>query len=89
MYGQLGRRPGGHDQRARVRCWPGRPGICYATVSMVTNFGAGISPNPLTHEEVLEVMAANGENLKKLLVRHPAADSRAGRGCACGQTTRP
>lgn len=59
-------------------------GLCYATVSMVTNFGAGISPTALTHEEVLEVMAANSENLKKLLFttlkQIPAA-----RGCACGR----
>ncbi|MBM7854385.1 5'-methylthioadenosine phosphorylase [Desulfohalotomaculum tongense] len=41
-------------------------GICYATVCMVTNFGAGISENPLTHEEVLEVMNKNAENLRKL-----------------------
>ena len=34
---------------------------------MVTNYGAGISPTSLTHDEVLEVMAANSENLKKLL----------------------
>lgn len=57
-------------------------GLCYATVSMVTNFGAGISPNPLTHEEVLEVMAANGENLKKLLfttLKQIASE----RGCTC------
>lgn len=43
-------------------------GICYATVSMVTNFAAGISPTNLTHEEVLEVMAANSDNLKRLVM---------------------
>ncbi|MBP2644776.1 MAG: S-methyl-5-thioinosine phosphorylase [Firmicutes bacterium] len=42
--------------------------ICYATVSMVTNFAAGISPHPLTHSEVLETMAANTENIKKLIM---------------------
>lgn len=42
--------------------------MCYATVSMVTNFAAGISPTPLTHSEVLETMAANTENLKKLVM---------------------
>ncbi|MTI79853.1 MAG: S-methyl-5'-thioadenosine phosphorylase [Firmicutes bacterium] len=41
-------------------------GICYATVCMVTNFGAGISETNLTHEEVLEVMDKNAENLRKL-----------------------
>ena len=42
--------------------------ICYATVSMVTNFAAGISPQPLTHQEVVEAMAANSENIKKLIL---------------------
>lgn len=42
--------------------------MCYATVSMVTNFAAGISLTPLTHAEVLETMAANTENLKKLVM---------------------
>lgn len=59
-------------------------GICYATVSMVTNFAAGISPTNLTHEEVLEVMAANSENLKELvmgtLTRIPVV-----RACHCGE----
>ncbi|MFZ5816678.1 MAG: S-methyl-5'-thioadenosine phosphorylase [Bacillota bacterium] len=59
-------------------------GLCYATVSMVTNFAAGISPTNLTHEEVLEVMAANSENLKKLvmatLTRIPVE-----RTCHCAQ----
>lgn len=63
-------------------------GICYGTVSMVTNYGAGISPQPLTHEEVLEVMAANAENLIALamlcLEQMPAE-----RGCHCGRHQSP
>jgi 5'-methylthioadenosine phosphorylase len=43
-------------------------GLSYATVCMVTNFAAGISPIELTHEEVLEVMAKNKENLTNLLM---------------------
>ncbi|QGG48126.1 S-methyl-5'-thioadenosine phosphorylase [Heliorestis convoluta] len=43
--------------------------ICYATVAMVTNYGAGISPQPLTHMEVLEAMDANKENIKKLAMK--------------------
>lgn len=42
--------------------------ICYATVSMVTNFAAGISQEPLTHSEVLEAMRANTDNFKKLII---------------------
>jgi 5'-methylthioadenosine phosphorylase len=42
--------------------------MCYATISMVTNFAAGISPQPLTHHEVLETMQANTENIKQLIL---------------------
>ena len=56
--------------------------MCYVTVSMVTNFAAGISPQPLTHREVLETMHANVENIKRLAMAaigaiDPDAD------CAC------
>lgn len=33
--------------------------MCYVTVSMVTNLGAGLSKENLTHEEVLTVMSEN------------------------------
>lgn len=42
--------------------------ICYATISMVTNFAAGISHQMLTHAEVLEMMAAQSEKIKKLIM---------------------
>lgn len=42
--------------------------MCYATVSMVTNFAAGISPQPLTHGEVLDAMRTNLENFKTLVM---------------------
>lgn len=42
--------------------------MCYATVSMVTNFAAGISQQSLTHSEVLETMAGNADNIKKLIM---------------------
>lgn len=60
-------------------------GLCYATVSMVTNFGAGISPTPLTHEEVLEVMAQNSENLKRFVMGTLPNLPRE-RGCTCGRS---
>ena len=44
-------------------------GICYATVSMVTNFAAGISAGPLSHEEVLEIMRENTDHLRTLLMK--------------------
>lgn len=48
-------------------------GICYATMCMVTNMGAGISENPLTHEEVVEIMAANTEHVRRLALGTIAA----------------
>lgn len=42
--------------------------MCYATVSMVTNYAAGISPQPLTHSEVIDTMRANKENIKQLIL---------------------
>lgn len=42
-------------------------GLCYATLALPTNFAAGISPVPLTHEEVLEEMEKGNTHLNKLL----------------------
>ena len=42
--------------------------MCYATISMVTNFAAGISPSKLTHREVLDTMAQSSENIKNLIM---------------------
>ncbi len=44
-------------------------GLCYTTIAMITNFGAGISTTPLTHEEVVEVMNANVHRLRDVLLR--------------------
>lgn len=43
-------------------------GICYATVAMVTNFAAGISVRRLSHQEVVEVMSENLDNIRKLIL---------------------
>ncbi|MDD6398444.1 MAG: S-methyl-5'-thioadenosine phosphorylase [Anaerovibrio sp.] len=42
--------------------------MCYATISMVTNMAAGISPTKLTHQEVMDAMAANSSNFRKLIM---------------------
>jgi 5'-methylthioadenosine phosphorylase len=57
--------------------------ICYATVSMVTNYAAGISPTHLTHSEVVETMAANGENIKKLIMKAIALIDLSDTNCSC------
>lgn len=57
--------------------------MCYATISMVTNFAAGISSTPLTHAEVLETMEANTDNLKQLVMK--AIDlMNTKQSCLCG-----
>lgn len=43
--------------------------ICYSTISMVTNYAAGISTLPLTHGEVLDTMRDNSENIKTLIMK--------------------
>jgi 5'-methylthioadenosine phosphorylase len=40
--------------------------LCYATVCMVTNYAAGISETPLTHEEVIAVMQQNVDKIRRL-----------------------
>ena len=62
--------------------------ICYATISMVTNFAAGISPTALTHKEVVDCMNQNIDSFRRIITilsgsydpdtdcacRHAAAD---------------
>ncbi|WP_366921628.1 S-methyl-5'-thioadenosine phosphorylase [Metallumcola ferriviriculae] len=43
--------------------------ICYGAVAVVTNSAAGISDTELTHQEVLDTMAANQAKLKRLLAK--------------------
>lgn len=63
-------------------------GMCYATIAMVTNYAAGVSPTHLTHEEVLEVMAENSATIKSLLLA--AIPLIAGNGdCQCHGTAGP
>ena len=42
--------------------------MCYATTSMVTNMAAGISETKLTHQEVMDAMAANSGNFRRLIM---------------------
>lgn len=56
--------------------------ICYATVTMVTNYAAGLQANRLTHEEVVEMMRTNTENLRRLIM-HTIAAIDPERTCIC------
>lgn len=59
-------------------------GMCYATIAMVTNFAAGISPNKLSHREVVDVMAENAEKLRGLIMQ-AVSDLEDHRICSCHQ----
>ncbi|MDD3652850.1 MAG: S-methyl-5'-thioadenosine phosphorylase [Desulfotomaculaceae bacterium] len=62
--------------------------MCYATIAMVTNYAAGISPTNLTHQEVLDTMAQNSENIRKLVMQAVAwLDPE--RTCACHHALDP
>lgn len=45
-------------------------GICYANLSTVTNWGAGISLSPLSHAEVVQIMALNKNKLRELITNY-------------------
>jgi 5'-methylthioadenosine phosphorylase len=64
-------------------------GMCYALVAMVTNYAAGMTRQPLTHGEVVEVMQDNGRKLRTLIWRGLgmlAGEEGPGGGatCSCG-----
>jgi 5'-methylthioadenosine phosphorylase len=43
--------------------------ICYASIAVITNFAAGVSPSKIAHEEVIEIMNEKNAVLKNLLRR--------------------
>ncbi len=43
--------------------------LCYANISYVTNYAAGISKHNLTHQEVLDATAENFENLQSVIFK--------------------
>lgn len=63
-------------------------GLCYAAMAMVTNMAAGIAEGPLTHNEVVEIMAQNTEAVRRLaletIVRSPSDSA-----CSCRHVERP
>lgn len=42
-------------------------GLCYATLAVVTNFAAGISPRLLSHQEVMEMMGRCQAALRRII----------------------
>lgn len=57
-------------------------GLCYATLALVSNFAAGTSAEPLSHQEVLAEMARGKDSLDRLLVE-AALQIEAVRNCSC------
>ncbi len=49
-------------------------GLCYASIALVTNYGAGLGQGPLTHTEVVRVMREGAGGLSALL-RHVLAEA--------------
>jgi 5'-methylthioadenosine phosphorylase len=56
--------------------------MCYATICIVTNFAAGISPTPLSHQEVLDCMDASSAAVQRLILAAVAAEHDDG-SCRC------
>lgn len=63
-------------------------GLCYATMAMVTNLGAGLSKTPLTQEEVVEIMAANTQRVRELAME-TVARLRYASSCQCAHVHAP
>ncbi len=57
-------------------------GLCYAAVAVVTNYAAGISPRPLSHDEVLAEMSSSRTDLRELL-RHVIRNASTEKDCLC------
>lgn len=47
-------------------------GLCYGAIAIVTNYAAGMSPTPLSHEEVVASVCDQGDKLRQVIGR--AAD---------------
>jgi 5'-methylthioadenosine phosphorylase len=58
--------------------------ICYAGISVITNYAAGISGERLTTAEVKEMMMLSEEKLRSILLQFFMSDFRP-RACSCGQ----
>lgn len=49
-------------------CLAREKGICYGNISIITNYAAGISPNILTHSEVVEMMKKSINEVRGLIM---------------------
>jgi 5'-methylthioadenosine phosphorylase len=58
--------------------------ICYANVSVVTNYAAGVADKPLDTDHVIEVMKKSDKKLKKLLQQYLQLDQEVK--CECAES---
>jgi len=83
MFKQLGGDLVGMTSVPEV-CLARELGICYANISIITNYAAGISPNILTHSEVLKVMKNSTSDVRELImesIKYIPDDKK----CSCAQ----
>ncbi|NLO22315.1 MAG: S-methyl-5'-thioadenosine phosphorylase [Syntrophomonadaceae bacterium] len=81
MFKQLGGDLVGMTSVPEV-CLAREMGICYANISIITNYAAGISPSILTHSEVLQRMKESTDGVRKLILESIKYISRE-RTCDC------
>jgi 5'-methylthioadenosine phosphorylase len=62
-------------------------GMCYASICIVTNYAAGISPSPLTHAEVEELMQRCSADVRRLILATIERETDAP-DCPCRQPIR-
>ncbi|MGM0652713.1 MAG: S-methyl-5'-thioadenosine phosphorylase [Bacillota bacterium] len=60
-------------------------GLCYATIALSTNYAAGISAKPLTHQEVLDIMDRVKPGLDRLLTAC-LENIKPEHSCSCSKT---
>ena len=58
-------------------------GLCYASVCLVSNYAAGVTPEPVSDDEITALMRARRPEVWRLL-EAVAAELPAARDCSCG-----
>ena len=83
MFGMLGGDVVGMTCVPEV-CLAREAEMCYATISIVTNYAAGITKRPMEHKEVVEQMEQNAERLRRLILH--TVELYDDRDCMCRHT---
>ena len=59
--------------------------MCYTNCSIVTNMGAGISKNPLSHSEVVAAMNESSKRMEKIIQAFISYDKKVKVTCNCSE----